>query len=188
MSEELIIKHCSPTLAGMKTGSMFSCNIPSRQAMNAYIRSINKMLVHKGVRAIPLKINNNKALIYLYRPKQLKRDFSDKEVKCILADYGYNGDLPERCILRLISKLSDNKNFPHEIGLFLGYPAEDVIGFINNKASLSKCSGYWKVYGDSDKAQKLFKKYKKCTDVYINMWQNGRSIDRLTVKQNYLSA
>ena len=25
MSEELIVRYCSPTLAGMKTGNMFNC-------------------------------------------------------------------------------------------------------------------------------------------------------------------
>ena len=67
------------------------------------------------------------------------------------------------------------------IGLFLGYPPEDVCGFIENKADACKCVGCWKVYGDEDAAKKLFAKYKKCTDVYCTLFANGRSIERLTV-------
>lgn len=36
--------------------------------------------------------------------------------------------------------------FPHEIGLFLSYPPEDVRGFIEHKGHESKCEGCWKVY------------------------------------------
>ena len=30
MSEELLIAHCSPTMAGLKTGSLFTCPMQSR--------------------------------------------------------------------------------------------------------------------------------------------------------------
>lgn len=69
-----------------------------------------------------------------------------------------------------MKRLGESDEFPHEIGLFLGYPVEDVKGFIENKASCAKCVGYWKVYGDEEKAQKLFNQYKKCTGVYKKQW------------------
>ena len=31
MSEDLLIRHCSPTLAGIKTGNLFSCACASRR-------------------------------------------------------------------------------------------------------------------------------------------------------------
>ena len=33
MTDEMVVLHCSPTLAGMKTGSMFSCPYGSRDAL-----------------------------------------------------------------------------------------------------------------------------------------------------------
>ena len=74
----------------------------------------------------------------------------------------------------MVEKLRKDSEFPHEIGLFLGYPAEDVKGFIENKAASSKCSGCWKVYGDEQTAMNLFEEYK---EVYRNLtnrkWKNG---------------
>ena len=43
-------------------------------------------------------------------------------------------------------RMQIRKSFPHEIGLFLGYPAEDVAGFISHKGHDFCYSGYWKVY------------------------------------------
>ena len=41
MSEELIVRHCSPTLAGLKTGSLFSCPSASPDEMRRALRDLN---------------------------------------------------------------------------------------------------------------------------------------------------
>lgn len=68
MSEEKIILYCSPTLAGMKTGNMFTCSFTSVNEMRESIRKLNRLLSKKGLRVLPLKFENNRALIYFYRP------------------------------------------------------------------------------------------------------------------------
>lgn len=181
MSEEAIVRHCSPTLAGMKTGSIFNCSYTDETEMRNNIRKWNQLLVKKGMRIIPLRFQNNRALIYVYRPSRLLRDLQDDIACKLLQEKGYGLDTPERCILQLIKKLQEDEEFPHEIGLFLGYPPEDVYGFIENRANGCKCVGCWKVYGDVEAAQKLFAKYKKCTDIYQAKLAEGRSIDLLTV-------
>lgn len=87
----------------------------------------------------------------------------------------------EKCIVQLAQRLRQRLDFPHEIGLFLGYPPEDVCGFMENKACNCKCVGCWKVYGDEAAAQKKFDQYKKCTRVYCDQWAKGKDIERLTV-------
>lgn len=47
MTEELIVKHCSPTLAGLKTANMFSCPCSDKEALLYEIRKINKCLESK---------------------------------------------------------------------------------------------------------------------------------------------
>lgn len=98
----------------------------------------------------------------------------------ILRSYGYSTEDAEGCVAKLGEKIRDCEEFPHEIGLFLGYPAEDVRGFIEGGAC--KCVGCWKVYGDEASAQRRFAQFQKCTRVYSSLYQRGRSIERLTVK------
>jgi len=181
MSEQLLVQHCSPTLAGIKTGNMFSCTFASLQEMKDTLRRLNGILVKKGIRVLPLRYRDNRALIYVFRPTFLMRDLCDSTTCKILQARGYCCESPQRCVVQLIRRLSEASDFPHEVGLFLGYPPEDVNGFIENRADGCKCVGYWKVYGDEHKAQKLFAKYKKCTSVYCEQWAKGKSIDRLTV-------
>lgn len=181
MSEELIVRHCSPTLAGLKTGNMFTCAFKDREDMLISLRRLNRLLGKKGLRVIPLRFKNNKALIYVYRPKLLSRDLQHNIALSLLRQLGYGDETPEKCVSKLRKKLNESEEFPHEIGLFLGYPPEDVCGFIENRATGCKCVGCWKVYGDVAAAEKTFAKYKKCTDVYCNCLKNGGTIERLTI-------
>lgn len=181
MSEVLLVKHCSPTLAGIKTGNLFSCSFPNDDEMKACVRCWNKQLNKKGLRVLPMRFRNGRALIYVYRPSKLALDLRDSLAKQLLNERGYCTETSERCVVHLVKRLCEYEEFPHEIGLFLGYPAEDVCAFIENKADGYKCVGCWKVYGDAEKAQKTFDKFKKCTDAYWKQFAKGKSIERLTV-------
>lgn len=181
MSEQLIIEQCAPTLAGIKTANLFPCKYTDKQALWHEIRKFNRLLSHKGVKMIPVRADKGCALIYIYRPSRLEKDFENEMTIELLCELGYSGGYSEKCIAELIRKLKDNNSFPHEIGLFLGYPPEDVKAFIENKARNFKCVGCWKVYGDVGRAQKCFDNYKKCTRLYKQQYLNGKSIDRLTV-------
>lgn len=185
MSEQLLIRHCSPTLAGMKTGNIFTCPYRKAVEVKEYVRSLNRRLRHKGLRILPLRYSEDRALIYVYRPDYLSRDLLHITADSILRERGYPGNAPEKCILHLISRLQNSEAFPHKIGLFLGYPPEDVYGFIENKPDSCKCVGHWKVYGDEAIARRTFEKYRKCTDVYSRHWAEGTTLEKLTVNSTY---
>jgi len=181
MSDFVIVTSCAPTLAGMKTGSLFTAPYTSRKAMEAEIGQMNRIMEPKGIRMVSMRYNEKRVLIYMYRPEQLKRDLEDEEARRILRESGY-ADLREGvCVRTLRGKFAAEDAFPHEIGLFLGYPSEDVRGYIENGGNGSKYIGYWKVYGNVIKAKEIFAKYKKCTKTYYNQWTAGRSISELAV-------
>lgn len=181
MSDDFVVEQCAPTLAGIKTGNLFSCDYSSREELLADIRRLNAQLVPKGLCLLPMRYSEKRALMYLYRPAHLKRDLRDELAVKLLTEAGYTQGSCEQCVVRLIRRLRENADFPHEIGLFLSYPPEDVRGFIEHKANDYKYSGLWKVYGDEKKARLLFAKYKKCTDIYCRLFEAGLSIDRLAV-------
>lgn len=181
MSEELLVRHCSPTLAGMKTGNIFSCSYSELSELREFIRNLNLRLVKKGLRVVPIRATEGRALIYVYRPKHLERDLKNDTAVQLLNQCDYNIASADKCVNCLICRLKEKCEFPHEIGLFLGYPPEDVCGFIENRAEDFKCVGTWKVYGDAESAQKTFARYKKCTDVYCAKFAEGRPLDKLAV-------
>ena len=181
MSEELLVRHSAPTLAGLKTASMFTCPYTSRTELLDSLRDLNRRLNPKGLRVLPLRFTENRALIYVYRPRKLSADLSDATATRLLEQCGYDARSGNKCVAHLVRKLRCQEEFPHEIGLFLGYPPEDVHGFMEQGPDSCKCTGYWKVYGDEDAAKKKFTQFRKCTRVYCDLVAKGRDIERLTV-------
>lgn len=181
MSDEMLIRHCSPTLAGLKTANMFLYKYESLEEMRKAIRRINKKLGAKGLRMVPLKYGEGKALIYLYRPDFLKNDLSHEKAEKILLQKGYRGEGCGSCLSKLSKRMKENRDFPHEIGLFLGYPPEDVQGFIEGKKECAQCKGCWKVYSDPEGAMRKFNKFNKCKMIYKNMYDEGADIETLAL-------
>ncbi len=181
MCEEYIIRYCAPTLAGMKAGSLFACSYPCKALLRKEVRSLNRRLGGKGLRVLPLSYKKNRALLYFFRPDMLKQSLRNSLACRLLEQRGYPCGNPDSCIIRLMKQLRTAPEFPHEIGLFLGYPPEDVKGFIEQRALNCKCTGWWKVYGNQKEAEQTFARYKKCTDCYLRNWQRGKSLEALTV-------
>lgn len=183
MSEDHLVRYCSPTLAGIKTGSIFSCSYASEAALRQTIRDLNRRLGPRGLRLLPLRISEKKALIYVYRPASLRRDLSNEAAHRLLSENGYSAGSCENCILQLIRRMRQQESFPHEIGLFLGYPPEDVEGFMRNNACGCKCVGCWKVYGNEEAARRRFDQIKKCNQIYQKCWEKGSALERLAVSR-----
>lgn len=181
MSEDTVIRHGAPTLAGMKTGNLFPCFFSSPQALAEELRAMNRVLVPRGLRLVPLRREKGRALLYLFRPAALSRDLAQEEVRRLLRQAGYRDLGQGACLAELRRRLGAGGDFPHEIGLFLGYPPEDVAGFVRHRGKGCKCVGCWKVYGDEQAARSIFEKYEMCSKIYSRQWQQGKSIEQLTV-------
>ena len=181
MSEEVIVRLGAPTLAGIKTGSLFTCAYTSRKSVEESLRQLNRCFAPKGLCLLPLRYSEKNVLLYLFRPAELSRDLQNSEAAELLRQEGYPCESCGKCLAALTRKLRSGEEFPHEIGLFLSYPPEDVKGFIENRAANYKLSGLWKVYGDERQAQRLFDRFKRCTDTYYRLWQAGATIEQLAV-------
>lgn len=179
--ETYLIRHCSPTLASLKTANLFCCSYRTEGELQENMDYWNEKMSDKGIRMFVLRKSSGRALIYVCRIYNLEKELRQPQMEEFLRNYGYEYSNVTDAIKHLQARLKESDGFPHEIGAFLGYPLEDVIGFIDNAGKKFVCSGVWKVYGNKDEAEKTFCKYKKCTDVYIRLWNEGKSIGRLTV-------
>ncbi len=182
MSEETVILHCSPTMAGLKTGSLFACPVRDRRALDESVREMNRRLVPRGLRLLPVYCSDHRALLYMYRPRRLKEDLKNGKAREILLKRHYPAENADQCVAELVRRLQTDADFPHEVGLFLGYPPEDVDGFLRHGAREAKCVGTWKVYGDAEQARKTFALYKKCTRLYCRAYGKHHSFEKLLVK------
>jgi hypothetical protein len=181
MPEEFIIRHCAPTLAGIKVGNLFSYPACCMQDTIRALAHWNNQLRHKGVRFVLLGCRNSRVLILAYRESFLAKALADSENCLYLSRLGYPCNHVAQSLSILRGRVEAAKEFPHEIGIFLGYPLADVKAFIENKGCNSVCCGCWKAYTDGDAAAETFQKFQKCVKIYRRCHANGADLNRLTV-------
>ncbi len=181
--ESVLITQCAPTLAGIKPASLFRFDSLSPAALCRTARYWDGVLSQSGLRLRVLKLcpSSHSCLLYVYRPNWIDRLLNEKEIRRFLLRQGYEEGEAASLLIQLSRKLCLKKEFPHEIGVFLGYPLEDVVGFIENKGRNYTYSGYWKSYGDPLKAQLYFDRCRRCTEIYRRRYEQGASLPHLVV-------
>ncbi len=187
ISEKQIIEQCSLTLSSLKTASLFTVRFNRLEEVEDCIDFWNEKFISCGIKVKMLKTIRNTALIYFYREDMLKYDLDNRFSKRILKRFGYKRLDVDGALEKLSERLSEYEEFPHEIGLFLGYPPKDVEGFICNGGKNCSACRYWKVYGDKSEALQMFSRFDKCNAIYKKLWQQGRDILQLTVKKQLVA-
>lgn len=181
--ERSLIDHCAPTLAGLKTGSLFAFLAPLSRALLEEIRAVNEPLRTKGLELRPVRALRDRTFCYLYRESQLSAMLEDEPSAAFLRSLGYEALDAQGALATLMTRLRRGARFPHEIGLFLGYPLGDVLGFIEHRGKDCLCCGLWKSYTDPRAAQRWFDRCAKCTSVYRRLYESGRPLCKLAVSR-----
>ena len=185
--ETVMIEQCAPVLAGLKPAGLFRYETRDCADLARRVRSWNEQLNGKGLRVRVMKgcARTHRFLIYVYREAQLSAVLADRAVQEFLRQEGYQLPAEQEQTGALLNQLSRRlccqAEFPHEIGVFLGYPLPDVVGFIENHGQNFTCCGCWKSYGEPAAARRRFDQLSKCTAVYLRLFHSGTPITRLTV-------
>ena len=164
---------CAPLIAGIKISNLFIIDNSSIQdALYAFKKY--KLSYYFLLRTA------KKTTFLLYDRDGLENYLRDESVSELLGQMGYgsNGLMDSLRLFRTRYRqyASENKGFPHELGLFLGYPPEDIEGFKRYKGRNFKCCGYWKVYGNAESAQKKLDEYTLSREKQMQAMKNGVTI------------
>jgi hypothetical protein len=120
------------------------------------------LLRRSGLAVRELADRGNSLLILIYRREALGDLLARSNVAGFLrkAVYPAPADL-ERTLHQLQARLAQG-SFPHEIGVFLGYPLKDVAGFMGWAPLPFTCQGPWKIYGDPRGSLGLAETFRQC--------------------------
>ncbi len=176
-----LVRQCAPTLAGLKVGNLFCLAMESRPIVFETLSRWNRQLNSKNVFAEIVGERRGRGYIYVFRPNLLDAILSRKDVRKFLLGFGYADDTPRSLIETLRRRFSRSTEFPHEVGIFLGYPLDDVRKFIATGGRNSKLTGEWKTYGDVSESGKIFAACKKCRHDFWERFSTGTPLERLAV-------
>lgn len=175
--DRLLAAYCSPALAGIKPASLVCCSRALYPDLPQRLHGYRAAFAPRGLRFEIVCACRDRYLLMVYHRPMLERRLAEREVQHVLRRFGYPaGGALEGFLRQLKRRIAEVDSFPHEIGLFLGYPVEDVVGFIRNGGRGCKLSGYWKVYGDAEAAAKLFDRLSRVCRAVTRRVEQGETL------------
>ncbi len=179
--ERKLVNHCASTIMGKKPACLVCFpkdDLRLKRDLDAYLKT--KPDLWQDLEILILA-RSHVQYVYVYRRTLLCEWLQKAEVKSALAEFGYVYSETEDWFLQLLLELrarlqSLSAGFPHEIGLFLGYPVADVRGFITCGGSDCLISGYWKVYADQEQAKARFAEFNACRDCLLRHMRTGSAL------------
>jgi len=171
--ETKMVLQCAPLIKGIKISNLLIVASSDEEAVRVILKKT-------GILHYRLLRQDEKTTFLLFRKLQLATYLDAPYVQYILKANGYH-DLSLGGILRTFqyryqTYMDQGEGFPHEMGLLLGYPLEDVLGFIEHKGKNYLYSGYWKVYEDVASKRKIFDAYEEAKEELIVLLANGHGI------------
>ena len=183
--EHQLAYHCAPTIKGIKCGSMVAFRINSDNSFRNFLTKHHQCLKCHGIEYLQLTRQKNHSLMLFFRPQLLTRLIKRPLAIDILKKFHY--PLPKAIdehalpalLEHLKKRIAQCDGFPHEIGIFLGYPPADVQGFIQNKGQNFLYSGFWKVYSNEAAQKQLFDCYNNCINTMCARLKAGESLQEV---------
>jgi len=120
------------------------------------------VLAGSGLAAMELADRNDSVLLLLYSPSAIERLLQRAPVAAVLRRAGYVDVADMEGVLDELTARMAEGGFPHEIGVFLGYPLKDVAAFMGWVRLPFACQGPWKIYGDPRESLRLAERFRCC--------------------------
>lgn len=176
--EQVLAFHCAPSLAGIKPADLIAWPVDGPGA--PLLADYDRLLSARGIRIALLHWRaDGCALVLVYRPARLAGWLARPDVSAMLAQEGYPVDGGLEAMLSALRHRLEGTDFPHEIGLFLGYPPVDVEGFRRNGGRNCKLCGPWKVYGPVEEARQRFRTFHRCRAALCRRVASGMTLAQL---------
>lgn len=174
--EKIIAYHCAPAMAGIKPSNIVSCYRNKVEDIEGQIKRLNGQLNPKDIYIETICECKNRVLVMVYRKKVLKEALETDEVRDFLIECGYPEEGDYRVYIDHLKHNLKKNGITHEIGAFLGYPINDIYGFVENKGEGCLLCGEWKVYDNVKEAQRLFERFDKCRRALCARVATGKSL------------
>ena len=175
--ETQLALQCAPLITGIKISNLLMIDSEKEEALRVILKKT-------GIYSFRLATTKGKTAFLLFRRQPLESYLADRGVRDFLEELGYE-DPSLGMILRSFQaryrafvshERKEGSTFPHELGILLGYPLEDVRGFMVHGGRDYLASGYWKVYEDAPRKLAIFKAYEDAKESVIQLLSNDINI------------
>ena len=172
--------HCGPVIAGIKPANLISLGKSEPSVLSAELTRVKKSFAGRSIYFHVLADEPQRISLLVYHRGLMEWQLSSPQVRRFLQSYGYSPTMSVAAMLRRLSqRMREDGDFPHEIGVFLGYPLDDVKAFIQRQGRDFQLCGYWKVYSNLSEATRLFVLYDQARSFFCARVMEGEEIHNI---------
>lgn len=172
----------SEVLGGVKPANLISlvnrtrpCGRNLYQLWQSHHDELSTLLANVSFKVLQTK--ERALLLFCYNPDLLEAHLNHPGIRVLLKKAGYDTTLSSESLLReLCHRFEKTGVFPHEIGLFIGYPAKDVAAFMGLVKLPFACQGPWKIYGNPAQSLNLADQHRCCRQKMAAILASGDRI------------
>lgn len=169
----IIAYHSAPVLEGEKPAVLLTFgNEGTRKLNDVWLKNRGLLPAAGNFRYFELRRTSERTVVLFYHPSLLQEVLREESAAHYLRSCGYRRELTVETALSDL-KTRYRAGCPHEIGIFLGIPLPDVLGFINNRGKKALLNGYWKVYHDPAPKLALFSRYQEAKRYFVRFMMAG---------------
>ncbi|SEP35363.1 DUF3793 family protein [Propionispora vibrioides] len=149
----------APTLCGSKPSTILSLiNTKSQQALSLWREYGKAVFCDAGVRTLSLRSFADRECVLFYRPDTLLWCINRPAYRAFLENLGYPVEQGSEACLAVL-KARFHQCCPHEIGVFLGIPLKDVLGFMGMISLRETCRRDWCIYGNPEESIAVIERF-----------------------------
>lgn len=157
-----LIENLAPLVLGIKPSVLL--NMSLEQEMNwkelQELITRQKTLQLKEIRELKGRLQ-----VFFYQRERLDSLLQQEPVHEFLTSLGYPEHHSLDAYLSLLQHKIVSRKFPHEIGVFLGYPLKDVLGFMGLLPLPYRKTQDWRIYGDETPSNEIYEKYRQARNI-----------------------
>lgn len=173
--EKYLLFTLSPVIGGLKPSSTITLSYDKKE-YSIWSNYKKEFLEILKLKEIVLRKGTKAEIILIYNEENLLNCINKKDNKEFLNKLGYDLTLTLEENLDILVYRYEKYHCPHELGVFLGIPIEDVIDFM--ECSDKKClmCGYWKVFNNYNNAKDIFDKYDISKNIMIKSIEENKAL------------
>ena len=166
--KNFLIYNTSLVIAKVKPAATITFKKCNEELYNNWCSIGKEFIKNINLNFIELREYDDSIIILIYNHSLLEKYINTESNKEFLVSLGYseNGTVIEHLVM--LRNRYKEYNCPHELGVFLGIPINDVKDFMNCNDKKCLLIGYWKVYNDCSSAKKIFKSYDQVKEYTVD--------------------
>ncbi|MBZ4655301.1 MAG: hypothetical protein JG781_2660 [Peptococcaceae bacterium] len=153
------------TLLGVKPAELLNVEPYGKAGLRGWQECKHYFADLKDVSFLEVRNLGRMQQVFFYHGKALAEVLKQKATLNFLQSLGYPQEFElDRYVQHLIKKIRLETEFPHEVGIFLGYPLKDVMGFMGYaRLPLAGKKG-WRYYGNPLYSQRVYAAYEEARE------------------------